>query len=201
MGHSGRWFWPGSNYMGQPKLASGPIPSRGRCPWHTAGSGLADTGLPAARCNGEAARSSSVTRWTGLRGRPGRRLTGGGHPRQRRSSGGELVAAARTSGRGVTGVVGEVSGTDVELEEVEAGAESAEGGPSAWRHCHGEEDRTRGATVTWRGTPDHGSARHHSGTKSTRAATKAAPEAAAQALGCGGPMHQRRPRQAEQRSG
>jgi hypothetical protein len=194
MGHSGQWFWPRPNYMGQPKLASGPIPSRGRCPWHTAGSGLAGTGLPAAR-------SSSVTRWTGLRGRPWRRLTGGGHPRWQGSSGGEPVAAARASGRGVTGVVGEVRGTDVELEEVEAGVESAEGGPSAWRRCRGEEDRTRGAAVTWRGTPDHGSARHHSGTKSTRAATKAAPGAAAQALGCGGPMHRRRPRQAEQRSG
>jgi hypothetical protein len=98
------------------------------------------------------------------------------------------VAAARTSDRGVTGVVGEVRGTDVELEEVEGGVEPAEGGPSAWRRCRGEEDRTRGTTVTWRGTPDHGSARHHSGTKSTRAATKAAPGAVARALGSGSPM-------------
>jgi hypothetical protein len=186
--------------MGQPKLASGPIPSRGRCPWHTVGSGLAGTGLPAARCDGEAARSSSATRWTGLRGRPGRRLTGGGHPRRWCSSIGESVVAARTSGRGVTGVVREVRGTDVELKEVEVGAEPAEGGPSAWRRCRGEEDRTRGATVTWRGTPDHGSAWRHLGTKSTRAATKATPVAAARALGCGGPMRRRRPQQAEQRS-
>jgi hypothetical protein len=63
------------------------------------------------------------------------------------------VAAARTSGRGVTRVVEEVRGTDVELEEVEAGVEPAEGGPSAWRCCRGEEDRTCGASVTWRGTP------------------------------------------------
>jgi hypothetical protein len=185
--------------MGQPKLASGPIPSRGRCPWHTAGSGLAGTGLLAARCDGEAARSSSATRWTGLRGRPGRRLTGGGHPRRRRSSGGEPVAAARTSGRGVTGVVGEVRGTDVELEEVKAGAEPAEGEPSAWSAVAAK--KTARAAVTWRGTPDHGSARWHSRTKSTRAATKAAPGAAARALRCGGPMRRRRPRQAEQRSG
>jgi hypothetical protein len=108
------------------------------------------------------------------------------------------VAAARTSGRGVTGVVGEVRGTDVELE---AGAESAEGGPSACRCCRGEEDLTRGAAVTWRGTPDHRSARRHSGTKSTRAATKAAPGVAARALGCGGLMCRRWTRQAEQRSG
>jgi hypothetical protein len=107
------------------------------------------------------------------------------------------VAAARTSDRGVTGVVGEVRGTDVELEEVEGGVEPAEGGPSAWRRCRGEEDPTRDAAVTWRGTLDHGSTRRHSGTKSTRAATKAAPRAAAQALGCGGPMRRRWPRQAE----
>jgi hypothetical protein len=90
-------------------------------------------------------------------------------------------------------VVGEERGTDVELEEVEARAEPAEGRPSAWRRCRGEEDHMRGAMVTWRGTPDHGSARRHSRMKSTRAATKAAPGAAARALGCGGPMRQRRP--------
>jgi hypothetical protein len=125
--------WP--KLHGLAKISLGSIPSRGRCPWHTADSGLAGTGLPVARCDGEAARSSSATRWTGLRGRPGRRLTEGGHPRRRRSSGGEPVAVARTSGRGVTRVVGEVRGTDVELEEVNAGAEPVEGGPSAWTRC------------------------------------------------------------------
>jgi hypothetical protein len=69
-------------------------------------------------------------RWIGLRGRPGRRLTGG-HPRRWRSSGGELVVTAQTSGRGVTGMVGEVRGTDAELVEVEAATDPAGGGPSA----------------------------------------------------------------------
>jgi hypothetical protein len=74
------------------------------------------------------------------------------------------VAAARTSGRGVAGVVGEVCGTDGELVEVEAGADPVGGGPSMWRRSRGKEDSTRGATATRRGTPDHGSARRHSGT-------------------------------------
>jgi hypothetical protein len=111
------------------------------------------------------------------------------------------VAAAQASGRGVAGVVREVRGTDVELEEVEAGADSAEGGPSTWRRSCDKEDRTCGTVATRRGTPDHGSARRHSGMKSTWAATKAAPGAAAWALECGSPMRQRWPRQAEQRSG
>jgi hypothetical protein len=55
------------------------------------------------------------------------------------------------------------------------GANPARGGPSTGRRSHGEEDRTRDAAATQRGTPDHGSVRRHSGMKSTRAATKAAP--------------------------
>jgi hypothetical protein len=69
------------------------------------------------------------------------------------------VAVARTSGRGVAGVVGEVRGTDMELVEVKAGADPAGGGPSTWRRSRGEEDSTRGAAATRRGTPDHVSAR------------------------------------------
>jgi hypothetical protein len=38
---------------------------------------------------------------------------------------------AQTSGRGVTGMVGEVRGTDAELVEVEAATDPAGGGPSA----------------------------------------------------------------------
>jgi hypothetical protein len=68
------------------------------------------------------------------------------------------VEAARTSDRGVTGVVGEVHGTDAELMEVEAGAGLAGGGPSVWSRSRGEEDGTHGMATTWRGTPDHGSA-------------------------------------------
>jgi hypothetical protein len=74
------------------------------------------------------------------------------------------MAVAWTSGQRVAGVVKEMHGTDAELVEVKAGADTAEGGPSAWRHSRGEEDSTRGAAVTWRGTPDHSSMRRHSGT-------------------------------------
>jgi hypothetical protein len=60
-------------------------------------------------------------------------------------------------------VVREVRRTDAKLMEVEAGADLTRGRPSAWRRSRGEEDSTRGTTVTRRGTPDHGSARRHSG--------------------------------------
>jgi hypothetical protein len=69
-------------------------------------------------------------------------------------------------------VVGEVHGTDTELVEVEAGAGLAGGGPSVWRHSRGEEDSTRGMVTTRRGTPDHGSAQHHSGTPRDNTVTR-----------------------------
>jgi hypothetical protein len=138
------WLWPRIGFRPSPHEQES-APPRRSC--GSAGGGPAGSGLPATRCVGEAARSSSTTRWTGLRGHPGRRLTGGGHPRQRRSSGGEPVAAARTSGRGVARVVGEVHGTDAELIEVEARADPAGGGPSAWRRSRGEEDSTCGVAL------------------------------------------------------
>jgi hypothetical protein len=69
-------------------------------------------------------------------------------------------------------VVGEVHGTDTELVEVEAGAGLAGGGPSVWRRSRGEEDSTRGMVTTRRGTPDHGSVQHHSGTPRDNTVTR-----------------------------
>jgi hypothetical protein len=53
------------------------------------------------------------------------------------------VVAARTSGRGVAGVVGQVRGTDVELEVVKAGADPIGGEPSAWRRSGSTHWRRR----------------------------------------------------------
>jgi hypothetical protein len=94
---------------------------------------------------------------------------------------------------GGAGAVDEVCGTDAELVEVEAGADPAGGSPSMERRSRGEEDHTHGVVATRRGTLDHGSARRHSGMKSTRAAMKAALRAVARALRCGGPTHRRWP--------
>jgi hypothetical protein len=49
-------------------------------------------------------------------------------------------------------VFGEERGTDAELMEVKAGADPAGVGPSAWRRSRGDEERTRGTTVTQCGT-------------------------------------------------
>jgi hypothetical protein len=107
----------------------------------------------------------------------------GGRPMGRRCRWG------RSEDEGGAGAVDEVCGTDAELVEVEVGADQVKSGSSAGRRSCGEEDCTCGAAVTQRGTPAHGSAWCHSGTKSTRAATKAAFRVAARVLGCGGSVH------------